>query len=118
MIGLGMHASLGDRLDGLDHIRQSVAKIITTPIGSRLMRREFGSLIPELVDTPVNRTTRLLIMAATADAVIRWEPRIKPVRVSLELSGGGSQVQVELLATVKDGPSAGTTINLMVGVIR
>lgn len=27
----------------LDHIRQSVQDILTTPIGTRIMRREYGS---------------------------------------------------------------------------
>uniref|UniRef100_UPI0026076D20 ATPase domain-containing protein n=1 Tax=uncultured Sphingobium sp. TaxID=316087 RepID=UPI0026076D20 len=31
-----------------------VRDILTTPIGSRLMRRDYGSLIPELIDQPAN----------------------------------------------------------------
>lgn len=32
---MGMHAATGSSLTGLDHLRQSVADILTTPIGSR-----------------------------------------------------------------------------------
>lgn len=35
----------------LDHIRQSVQDILTTPIGTRIMRREYGSLIYQLIDS-------------------------------------------------------------------
>ena len=35
-------------------IQQSLQDIITTPIGSRVMRREYGSLIFELLDQPIN----------------------------------------------------------------
>lgn len=33
-----------------DHIKQSIADILLTPVGSRIQRREYGSLIP-----PANR---------------------------------------------------------------
>lgn len=29
-----------------DHIKQSIADILLTPVGSRIQRREYGSLIP------------------------------------------------------------------------
>lgn len=73
---MGMSASTGRRLDGLDHIRQSVADIITTPVGSRVMRREYGSLVPELLDMPITDALMMRVYAATVIAVSRWEPRI------------------------------------------
>ena len=33
-----------------DHIKQSIADILLTPVGSRIQRREYGSLIPMLID--------------------------------------------------------------------
>ena len=51
---MGMHAATGRSLTGLDHLRQSVADIITTPIGSRIRRRRYGSEVPELIDQPLN----------------------------------------------------------------
>lgn len=73
---MGMNASTGRHLDGLDHIRQSVADIITTPVGSRVMRREYGSLVPELLDMPMSDALMMRVYAATVIAVSRWEPRI------------------------------------------
>jgi|AntDeeMetagen192_2_1112575.scaffolds.fasta_scaffold02918_6 hypothetical protein len=73
----GMSRHTGKRLDELAHIRQSVADILTTPIGSRVMRREYGSRLPELIDQPLTGATLLRAYAATTDAIIRWEPRIK-----------------------------------------
>jgi uncharacterized protein len=72
----GMHASNGRRLDEVADIVQSVTKILTTPIGSRVMRRTFGSAIFDLVDSPVNPVGALRLIAATADAIERWERRI------------------------------------------
>lgn len=74
---MGMNAATGRKLEGLDHIRQSIADIITTPIGSRVMRREYGSLVPELLDMPMSDALFMRVYAATVIAVSRWEPRIR-----------------------------------------
>lgn len=73
----GMDATTGRTVDGLDHIRQSVGDILTTPIGSRVMRRDYGSLLPELLDYPLNEGNLLRVYSAAVMAVIRWEPRIR-----------------------------------------
>lgn len=81
---IGMDARTGKRLSGLDHLRQSIADILSTPIGSRIGRRDYGSLLPELIDQPMNAAGRMRIYAATALALLRWEPRIRLTRVTLE----------------------------------
>ncbi|MEN1450892.1 GPW/gp25 family protein, partial [Pseudomonas aeruginosa] len=53
-----MNAHTGGAIDRLAHIRQSIAVILTTRIGTRVMRREYGSQLPELIDAPFNVTTR------------------------------------------------------------
>ena len=86
-----------NRMDGslvtseLAHLRQSVADILTTPIGSRVMRRDYGSRLPELLDAPLNRAGMLDVIAATAEALARWEPRLrlKRVRVTPDTTGAG-----------------------------
>lgn len=82
----GMNATTGKELDGIEHIRQSVSDILTTPIGSRVMRRDYGSLLPELIDAPLNGTTLLQAYAATVMAIIRWEPRIRVTAVRQQVS--------------------------------
>ncbi|WP_233350220.1 GPW/gp25 family protein [Kushneria phosphatilytica] len=72
-----MNRTTGTALTGIDHIRQSVADILTTPIGSRVMRRDYGSLLPELIDQPLNGATALRAYSATVVALMRWEPRIR-----------------------------------------
>lgn len=79
----GMNRKTGKALHDEDHIAQSIADILTTPIGTRVMRRDYGSRLPELIDTPLTKTTGLLLMAATAGAIRKWEPRVRLTRVSL-----------------------------------
>ena len=47
-----------------DQIRQSIQDILTTPIGTRIMRREYGSLLPQLIDSPFNEITLLQLYAS------------------------------------------------------
>ena len=85
----GMDAQNGRSLSGLAYLRQSLTDILTTPIGSRVMRRDYGSEVPELIDQPLNSTTTLRIYAATAHAVMRWEPRLTLSAVQLEQNQAG-----------------------------
>jgi phage baseplate assembly protein W len=94
----GTNASTGKPLSGLDHLRQSIRDILTTPVGSRVMRRDYGSELFQLVDAPMNGVTRSRIQAATITALLRWEPRIEPIRVSIVSSEAG-RVVIELQAT-------------------
>ncbi len=101
----GMNAATGKPLEGEAHLAQSVARILSTPIGSRVGRRDFGSLLPELVDQPANPASRIRIFAATALALKRWEPRIKVTRVALEQPQPGVAIVV-VEGTRTDSPRA------------
>lgn len=65
------------------HLQQSLHDLLTTKIGTRLCRRNYGSLVPDLIDQPGNDFTRLRIMNASATAVVRFEPRIKIKQVQV-----------------------------------
>ena len=84
----GMSRTAGTVLPEIEHIAQSVADILTTPLGSRLARRTYGSRLFDLLDTPVNATTRVRLFAATATALMRWEPRLSVQRVALTAVDG------------------------------
>ena len=88
----GIHNTTGSLLGGIDHLRQSITDILTTPIGSRVMRRDYGSRLYELVDAPINSTMLIEIYAETADALARWEPRLRINRVLVESVMVGSLV--------------------------
>lgn len=64
-------------------MRQSIRDILTTPLGSRVMLRDYGSRLFELVDAPINKATIVEIYAATIEALTKWEPRIAISSVSV-----------------------------------
>ena len=53
----GMNADTGRTLSETAHILQSVRNILTTPIGTRVMRRDYGSEIFSLIDQPQHGAT-------------------------------------------------------------
>lgn len=79
----GMARTSGAVLDGLEHIKQSVTDILSTPVGTRAGRREYGSLLPELIDQPMTPANILRVYAASAVAISRNEDRLRLRRVSL-----------------------------------
>jgi hypothetical protein len=109
----GTDTTTGKILSGVEHLRQSIADILTTPIGSRLRRRDYGSLLPFLVDQPQNPLTRIKIFGATAIALLRWEPRIRLTRVKLDFNPGGGAV-LELEAEDLESPNPNTFLRLTV----
>ena len=111
---IGLNADTGEASTDIDNIRQSIQKILTTLKGTRVMRREFGSIIPELIDQPFNAATRLQLMSATADAIIKHEKRIKLSSATISMGGEASAWIVDLVATVREGVLAGQTVNLSI----
>ena len=97
-----MNRETGSAIGNLEHIRQSITDILTTRIGTRVMRREYGSLLPELVDQSFNDATRLRVYAATAMALLRWEPRISLSRVLFSGVSLQGEVVLELVGAEVD----------------
>lgn len=111
---VGMACGDGAPLDGLDHIRQSVADILGTPMGTRVGRRDYGSLLPELVDQPLTATTVLRLYAATAVALSRWEDRLRLRRVGLVAGSRPGAVTIALEAVRTDGAAANARVRLTI----
>ncbi|PID61711.1 MAG: hypothetical protein CR974_04070 [Gammaproteobacteria bacterium] len=86
---VGMSRDNGKVINKDDHIKQSIVDILTTPIGSRLQRREYGSHLFALIDSAGNAAGCLRLQAAAVDALERWEPRIQLdwSRVTLQMDG-------------------------------
>ena len=92
----GVDANTGAAIAGAAHLRQSIRDILTTPIGSRVMRRTYGSRLFELVDAPLNPGGVAAIIAATVEAIDRWEPRFIVERVRVAAAAGEGHVSLDL----------------------
>lgn len=89
---IGMSQRNGKAITDTDHLRQSVRDILLTPQGSRIARREYGSLLSVLIDQPQNPALRLQIMSAVYMALSRWEPRLTLDAITISTNFDGSMV--------------------------
>lgn len=87
---VGTNSSTGKALSGLDYLFQSIADILSTPLGSRVMLRDYGSRLFDLIDTPVNAFSLIDIYQATVEALRKWQPDFKVANVSVLSSDAGS----------------------------
>lgn len=100
---LGMDRRTGRLIDNkLDHIRQSLADIFTTPIGTRVQRRWYGSRIFALLDSPMNEAGRLRLVSALVDAAYRFEPRVIITWANIKIGTDG-KVMLDYVAKTIDG---------------
>jgi phage baseplate assembly protein W len=62
-------------------IKQAIGIILNTAPGERVMHPDFGCNLHELIFWPANHQTAILIVRRVTEALTRWEPRIRLVRV-------------------------------------
>lgn len=79
----GMNSETGKTISGIEHLKQSIVDILTTPIGTRVMRRDYGSRLFELIDHPIVPGFAQELYAAVAEALEKWEHRFKLKRVQI-----------------------------------
>lgn len=83
-------------IEGDQALFEAIRTVLFTPVGTRVARRDFGSLLPELLDQPQNPATTVLLYGATALALLRWLPVFRLVRVLLEhLAPGRARLRLE-----------------------
>ncbi|EDG7652259.1 baseplate assembly protein [Salmonella enterica subsp. enterica serovar Enteritidis] len=107
---IGMSRNDGQALADTDHLRQSVRDILLTPQGSRIARREYGSLLSALIDQPQNPALRLQIMSAVYVALNRWEQRLTLDSITINGNFDGSMV-VELTGHSNNGAPVSLSIS-------
>ena len=86
----GMNPDGTGLLTDADQLWNAVRDVLITPLASRVMRREYGSLIPDLLDEPQNDVTRLRCMSAAVIALAQWEPRIALNTIDITWSKDGA----------------------------
>lgn len=92
----GLSRSTARVLGDEAHLAQSVNDILSTPKGSRVLRRDYGSRLPDLIDAPLNGETLVDVFAETAGALDQWEPRLRLRRVEVREAAAG---RITLLLT-------------------
>lgn len=77
----GIDRETGKVISDEKHIRQSIAVILTTPVGSRVMRRDFGFACLDDDGAPRPNIDEGNASQTAEAAIEQWEPRVRDVRV-------------------------------------
>ncbi len=81
-----------------DDIRQSLAILLTTATGERVMQPKFGCNLEELLFESLDTAIKTLIRDKVETAILYFEPRIELLKVNLDDTGeleGRVQIEVE-----------------------
>jgi phage baseplate assembly protein W len=63
-------------IEGEDNVAQSIIMILSTALGERQMRFDFGSALPQLIFEPITASTLVELEQAARLALRDWERRI------------------------------------------
>ena len=109
---LGMSDS-GQTISDDAQIAASLHVLLTTPVGSRVMRRDYGSRVPDLIDAPLSGATLMRLASASYIAIRKWEPRLSisgiafkpsaecPGRLVLQLSARRTDLPTDAAQTLE-----------------
>lgn len=95
---IGIDKNTGQLIAGKDHLRQSLEDLLTTRKGTRVMMRDYGSDVPNLIDLPVTAGWILDVIKETAGAIEQWETRLKVSSVKV-VSVTTGQVELAISGT-------------------
>ena len=95
----GTNRDTGKAISGLAYLRQCITDVLTTPVGSRVLLRDYGSRLPELVDAPANSATIVQIYYETAFALKRWLSSLFKVSRVVCSSIGAGQIVLSIEGT-------------------
>lgn len=89
-----MNEETGRSIDLIRHIEQSIRNIVLTALGSRVMREDYGCLVPELIDQPTNDVLIMQLTASAYVAITQWEPRITLERIIMSHHENGLRLSL------------------------
>lgn len=84
----------------LAHIPESINRILKTPLGSRVMRPEFGSLLYTLRDREPDESFRVLATKYTFEAIAKNEPRASVKRVNFLIEPTKGSLVLKILLNI------------------
>lgn len=85
-----------------EHIIQSILDIALTAKGTRVMRRDYGTLLVPKIDAPMNEQYRMMLMSSLMIAFAEFEPRVEVRRINIFFSSEGI-VTFKIEAVKKSG---------------
>jgi phage baseplate assembly protein W len=91
--------------EGVEDIRQALRILVSTTLGERLMRPEFGCALDERVFHPMNASMLSYVEALVRSAILYHEPRIDAERVEVTGDDPGGRLDIHVAFAVRGANS-------------
>lgn len=93
--------STGQEIELKQYIKNQIKDVLTTPIGSRVMRRDYGSSFTDLIDMPLNNRLIMQIKAEIISAITKFIKTIKPISANFINNSPSYSIEInyKILAT-------------------
>lgn len=89
-----------EMLSGKEDIDGSLHILLSTTIGERVMQPKYGCNLKKFLFDPNNVSMKAYIKKLVEDAILYFEPRIKPEKINLDVEDGIMEITV--VYTVKN----------------
>jgi len=94
------------RQEDLKLVKNDLLQLILTSPGERVHRPKFGTVIRETLFDPSDDTTYELLADDIQDEIVRSEPRVFNVQVTVQPIDDGQMIKVKVLANLTFDPNA------------
>jgi len=79
-----------------EDIRQSLAILLSTTVGERIMEPRYGCDLDHLLFEPLNTTTKTYVAGLVEHAILLYEPRIDLERLTID-TGAAEEGRVDIV---------------------
>ncbi|MDR9787861.1 MAG: GPW/gp25 family protein [Peptococcaceae bacterium MAG4] len=79
---------------GPEKLKENIKHILLTGLGERVMRRDYGGGLRQLVHDPNNDALRAIVQHQIAKAIGQWEPRVQVQEVTVTQKEGKLCVEI------------------------
>ncbi|MCG9967139.1 GPW/gp25 family protein [Pelotomaculum terephthalicicum JT] len=79
---------------GPEKLKENIKHILLTGIGERVMRRDYGGGLRQLVHDPNNDALRAIVQHQIAKSIGQWEPRVQVQGVTVTQKDGMFSIEI------------------------
>ncbi len=80
---------------GPEKLKENIIHILLTGVGERVMRRDYGGGIRQLVHDPNNDALRAIVQHQIAKSIGQWEPRVLLQSVTVTQQNGTLVAEIQ-----------------------
>jgi phage baseplate assembly protein W len=92
---------------GAEKVVQNVKVLVSTRIGERPLRRDYGTRLPGLVHDPNDEVLVDIAVDQAREAILRWEPRVVPADIAVHRRPEDGSVDLRLALAATDEQRGG-----------